>query len=295
MFCTSCNTPFDWVSLKILPTIGFHNPHFNDLLNQGRIAVGAQPMVDANGCVEGYPWYTIQGRIRDREAKLTIKKRSNEERAMTYARSKMNGYLRFVYSHDANKEDPGHTFETIQDCYVFIQNFLNRKVHLQTPRVLDSYQPKDNVYKNRKEIDMFVKMIVDKHPAHLVKTELLKFENTNNKKREIMYAFDLFFRQIDTASIQVHDLIAGREGREGQADHEGQAEPLTFENMMKIINSIEVTVRCVNEMFKNISKNHGGVVPYIWWKSMLVQNCRYNGDKIEITSTDKNINPQARV
>jgi hypothetical protein len=178
---------------------------------------------------------------------------------------------------------------------VFIQNFLNRKVHLQTPRVLDSYQPKDNVYKNRKEIDMFVKMIVDKHPAHLVKTELLKFENTNNKKREIMYAFDLFFRQIDTASIQVHDLIAGREGREGQADHEGQAEPLTFENMMKIINSIEVTVRCVNEMFKNISKNHGGVVPYIWWKSMLVQNCRYNGDKIEITSTDKNINPQARV
>jgi hypothetical protein len=303
MFCTHCNTPFDWASLKILSTIGFHNPHFDQLLNQGRIAIEARPMIDANGCVEGYPWYTIQGRIRNREAKLTAKKRLEEEGAMTHARSKMNKYLRFVYSTDANKEDPDHKFETIQDCYVFIQNFLNRKVHLQTPRVLESYQPKDNVYKHRKEIDMFVKMIVDKHPPHLVKTELLKFENTNNKKREIMYAFDLFFRQIDTASIQIHDLIAGRPDREGQEDREdreGQpAQPsedrLTFENMMEIVNSLEVTVRCVNEMFKNISHIHGGVVPYIWWKSMLVQNCRYTNGKIEITSTDKHINPQARV
>ncbi len=40
MFCTACNTPFNWITGKKITTEFFHNPHYFDYLNKGGIALG---------------------------------------------------------------------------------------------------------------------------------------------------------------------------------------------------------------------------------------------------------------
>ncbi len=35
MFCTECITPFDWTTGKVIKRTFFHNPHYNEYLDQG--------------------------------------------------------------------------------------------------------------------------------------------------------------------------------------------------------------------------------------------------------------------
>lgn len=52
MFCTNCNTAFDWTTLEKLKHNRVHNPHYMEYLqrNGGRAAEGANNANNANGC-----------------------------------------------------------------------------------------------------------------------------------------------------------------------------------------------------------------------------------------------------
>ena len=60
MFCVACKTPFDWVMMTILSTRGFHNPHYQEWLNQTE----RTPHMDAP-CVRGWPWDTMEPMLGD--------------------------------------------------------------------------------------------------------------------------------------------------------------------------------------------------------------------------------------
>ncbi len=56
MWCTSCKTPFDWTSLKIV-TGPIHNPHyFNHIQNEGLPVNNNNNIDDDDPCVQGWPW-----------------------------------------------------------------------------------------------------------------------------------------------------------------------------------------------------------------------------------------------
>ena len=59
MFCVACKTPFDWATMTILSTRGFHNPHYSEWLKQNEGTQENPTGVDAP-CAHGWPWEAVE-------------------------------------------------------------------------------------------------------------------------------------------------------------------------------------------------------------------------------------------
>ncbi len=226
MFCTDCNTPFDFNTGQILSVTFFHNPHFTEFINKGGQIVDAV----VYNCRDTRTWMDILHK--------------NEGLRLRFIKSEQE-----MVNIDAYK-----TNDPIK-CLRIIVRLLNFNNHLRTRDVISKYAvwTQSKIY--HKQVKNYLALINGKTTKKNVETMLLRIEDAMNKRREIRQAFNMFAMHCDALSNKIYDTLPSN----NEPDNVEY-----IQRLVKICEEIPVFIKSINEIFQNISQQHRGIVPKIF-------------------------------